>query len=336
MKRWIIGVAGTVVGLLVLACGLGAAYEGHARAQVRAQFPPPGKLVDVGGRRIQLDCRGSGTPVVVFEAGRDMNGSLSWYRVHDDVARLTRACAYSRAGILWSDPTPGPHTAKAEAFDLHAALERAGEQPPFVLVGHSAGVINAMVYTKYFGPQVAGLVFVDGSHPDMFSRLRPVLGDRLPHADWTSRLLARLAWTGLGRLTWPKPEPGAPQILQTVAAYAPVSFPAAIAEVEADPESFTEAGTFRQLGSRPLYVLTAQVTLPGYGEPFLKVWHALHDEQATWSSVSEQELVSSPHYIQWEKPDRVVAAVRWVVDRVRKVSPERARGQTHVPVSRPP
>src|SRR5262249_52450271 len=122
MKRWILRLAAGIVGVLVLAGALGAAYEAHARSQVREQYPPLGKLIDIGGRRIQLDCRGTGSPVVVFEAGRDINGSLSWYRVHDDVARITRACAYSRAGILWSDPTPGPHTAKAEALDLSTAL----------------------------------------------------------------------------------------------------------------------------------------------------------------------------------------------------------------------
>lgn len=325
MKRWTVRIAAAIVGLLALACAAGSVYEAHARAQVRAEYPPLGKLLAIGGRRIQLDCRGAGTPVVVFEAGRDMNGSLSWFRVHDEVARSTRACAYSRAGILWSDPTPGPHTAKAEAFDLHAALEKAGEKPPFVLVGHSAGGINAMVYTKYFASQVAGLVFVDASHPDMFSALQPVLGDKLPRADWSQRLLARLSWTGIVRLMSGRPDPADPTPLQTIAAYAPVSFAGATAEIEADAVSFAEAGSFRTFGSRPLYVLTAEIPLPGYGKPFLQVWEGLHDEQASWSSVSRQERVNSRHYIQLEKPDRVVAAVQWTVDRVREAAATRAQ-----------
>ena len=64
-----------------------------------------GRLIDIGGgRHMQIDCRGSGTPTVVFEAGLDTMGSLSWSAVQDPVAATTRACAYSRSGIMWSEP----------------------------------------------------------------------------------------------------------------------------------------------------------------------------------------------------------------------------------------
>lgn len=35
------------------------------------EFPgrPPGKLVDVGGHRLHINCTGKGTPAVVMEAG---------------------------------------------------------------------------------------------------------------------------------------------------------------------------------------------------------------------------------------------------------------------------
>jgi len=111
-------------------------------------FPLQGKLVDIGGRRIQLDCRGTGSPIVIFESGLDINGSLSWSAVHDEIAKTTRACAYSRAGIMWSDPKDGPQNAKTIAEDLHAALAAAGEKPPFVLVGHSLGGPYIMTYTN--------------------------------------------------------------------------------------------------------------------------------------------------------------------------------------------
>src|ERR1051326_747732 len=99
-KRILVVTAG-VVGLAALS---GSIYEGVSRHRTARKYPAPGVMVDVGGgRRIQLDCRGAGKPTVVFEAGLDNNGSLSWSAVHDSIAQTTRACAYSRPGIMWSD-----------------------------------------------------------------------------------------------------------------------------------------------------------------------------------------------------------------------------------------
>src|ERR1035438_9396618 len=128
-----------IVSLILFVAIAGVVYEMIGRSRAAHEFPPHGKMVDIGGRRIQLDCRGAGTPTVIFESGFDWNGSLSWSAVHDEIAKTTRACAYSRAGIMWSDPKDGTQSGKTIAEDLHAVLATAGESPPFVLVGHSLG-----------------------------------------------------------------------------------------------------------------------------------------------------------------------------------------------------
>ena len=94
--------------LLTVIVVSGASVEELMRHRAARDYPAPGRLVDVGGRRLQIDCRGSGSPTVVLESGLDVLGSLSWAAVHDALARTTRVCAYSRAGILWSDPSPAP------------------------------------------------------------------------------------------------------------------------------------------------------------------------------------------------------------------------------------
>jgi hypothetical protein len=121
MKKWIIYSGAAITSLLLLATIVGVVYEMTSRSRAAREFPPQGKLVDIGGRRMQLDCRGSGSPTVVFESGLDINGSLSWSAVHDEIAKTTRACAYSRAGIMWSDAKDGPQNAKTIAEDLHAS-----------------------------------------------------------------------------------------------------------------------------------------------------------------------------------------------------------------------
>jgi pimeloyl-ACP methyl ester carboxylesterase len=308
-----------LVSIVALAFLSGAVYERYERARAQSLYPPLGRLVDIGGRRIQLDCRGRGSPVVVFESGRDLYGALSWYRVQDEVAKISRACTYSRAGILWSDPTPGPHTGQAQAFDLHTALEKSGERPPFVLVGQSAGGINVVIYTRYFSSEVAGVVLVDSSHPDQFVRLKREIGMDPPRLGTSTKVMKALLWTGLFRLMRPALAPDAPRATKVINAYAPVSFSAAIDEMEVDSKTFAAAEDAKNIiGSRPLFVLTAGLPAPDLPSRFESIWRQMQDEEASWSSISEHEIVSDSHHnIQLERPERVVAATQWAIDQVR-------------------
>jgi hypothetical protein len=67
------------------------------------RFPPPGVLVDVGGRRLHLRCEGRGQPTVILEAS-GFGNSHSYDTVLPRLAERTRVCAYDRAGMGWSDP----------------------------------------------------------------------------------------------------------------------------------------------------------------------------------------------------------------------------------------
>jgi len=54
----------------ILACAaLGATYENAQELSDRAKYPMPGRLVDIGGRRLHLNCVGSGSPTVVLLPG---------------------------------------------------------------------------------------------------------------------------------------------------------------------------------------------------------------------------------------------------------------------------
>jgi pimeloyl-ACP methyl ester carboxylesterase len=329
VKRWIIRIAFILAGLIVLTTGFGSSYEAYERHRAKKDFPAQGQLVDLGGRGLQLYCVGTGSPTVVFESGLDIDGSLSWAAVQPSVAKATRACSYSRAGIMWSDPSDGATNARAIAEDLHRALVATGEHAPFVLVGHSLGGPYIMTYTKYYGPEVAGLVFVDASHPDQIQRLKGVM----PPLDMTlAKVGASLAWSGVVRAAAPGLLGQAPnqsaQDAHAIAAYAPTSLPSLLKENDALDATLAEAGTFRRLGHRPLYVLTAMAPFSkaalqsmkiteAQGEQVRAIWKRLQDDEATWSSNSRHEYINSDHYIQFERPDVVIKAVLSVVDTVR-------------------
>ena len=333
MKQWIVYVCLGLFALVVLATIVGVAYEMFSRRHAAQAFPPPGKLVDIGGRRIQLDCRGTGSPTVIFESGLDMSGSLSWSAVHDEIAKTTRACAYSRAGIMWSDAHDAPQNGKSIAEDLHATLKKAGEKGPFVLVGHSLGGPYIMIYTKYFGAEVAGLVFVDASHPDQVRRFDAVAKISEPKLmQIRDKMGALLNWTGVVRVVADTYEkmPNLPDSVDlAVKAYTATSLGPMIKESEAFEQTLAEAGTFRQLGNRPLFVLTSTAPFPEkaiadlnitaeQAKQHQEIWKQMHEEQATWSSQSQHKLVpDAGHYIQFDRPDIVIEAVLSVVENVR-------------------
>src|ERR1044071_10040364 len=104
-------------------------------------LPPPGRLIDLGGWRLHLNCSGqanSSRATVILEAGAG-DFSVDWSLVQPLVAPFTRVCSYDRAGAGWSDLGPRPRTMRQQVWELHALLEKAGATPPFVLVGHSYG-----------------------------------------------------------------------------------------------------------------------------------------------------------------------------------------------------
>lgn len=322
--------------LIVFITSIGATYEISGRTQAARDFPPPGKLVDIGGRRIQLDCRGAGSPTVVFESWLGSDGSLGWSNVHEEIAKTTRACAYSRAGIMWSDPTDIHQNGKSIAEDLHATLNKAGEFGPYVLVGHSIGGPYIMIYTKYFGKDVAGLVFVDASHPEQEQRLNAAMTNEPELMQLKLKIGAAFNWTGIVRAVAAHDEknPNVPdRVDQAIKAYVSTSLGAMLKESDALNESLAEAGTFRTLGDRPVIVLTAAKPLDEkslaqmnitaeQGVQFQKIWEQMQDEEASWSSQSQHWIVrDAGHCIQCERPDMVIAAVRSVVEKVRDAKP---------------
>jgi pimeloyl-ACP methyl ester carboxylesterase len=332
MLRWLRYVGFGLGGLVALLLLVGVGYEARGRRAAAREFPPPGRLIDIGGRRIQLDCRGSGAPTVVFESGMGVDGSLTWSRVHDSVAMTTRACAYSRAGIMWSDPRPGARVGSQVAEDLHAALRAAGESLPLVLVGHSVGGPYVLAYTERYGAEVAGIVFVDASHPDQVARLREVTSVTVQGALRPLKVAAALNWTGLVR-RMATSAPGAghepPEVARAKAAYASTSLTAMIHEADGLDATLVEAAASHRLGDRPLFVLTAGAALsPGelramqmtaaQGVRRAEIWNAMQLDEATWSTSSQHAVVAgATHYIQFDRPDVVIAAIRSVVDSVR-------------------
>jgi len=333
LGRWIKRIVLGLLALLILLVVAGSIYEALGRRSAEANYPPRGKMVDIGGRRMHIDCRGTGSPTVILESGLGTGGTLDWALVHDRIARFTRACAYDRAGIMWSDAKDAPQRASAVADDLHAMLKSAGITDPLVLVGHSIGGPYIRTYTGRYGDQVAGLVFVDGSHPDQVARLGKATGTDV-HPRQASLLMhgaSALSWTGIVRFLRSDAADGKlpKDAADRMGAYASKSVKGATTELDGFDATMDDARAVRSFGDRPVFVLTAlapftsdelkQMSMkPEQGARFKQTWKALNAEHAAMSTRGRQQVVSDAgHYIQVDRPDVVIAAVRQVVGEVR-------------------
>lgn len=138
-------------------------------AQTGSISPPisaPGRLVDLGGWRVHLNCTGGARPsqpTVILEAGAGAF-SVDWSLLQPAVAHFARVCSYDRAGLGWSDSGPHPRTLRQIVWELHALLEKADVRPPYVLVGHSYGGILARLYALTYPTDVGGMVLVDSGY----------------------------------------------------------------------------------------------------------------------------------------------------------------------------
>ena len=137
-------------------------------------LPLPGKLIDVGGWKLHLNCTGARSaqaPLVILEPGIG-DFSVEWSLVQPELAQTARVCSYDRAGDGWSEMGPHPRTFQQIVYELHTLLDRAGERPPYVMVGQSYGSWLVRTYRARYPAEVVGIVLVDGGEDDP-ERLMP-------------------------------------------------------------------------------------------------------------------------------------------------------------------
>ena len=273
-------------------------------------------LIDIGGgRKLYLECKGAGSPVVILEAGLRNRADIwsvkpdAGAAVFPEVAAFTRVCAYDRPGTTLgvdefsrSDPVPMPRTAKDAVADLHALLEAAAIPSPYVLVGHSTGGLIARLYASFYPREVAGLVLVDAIPEGLQTAMTP--------EQW--KVYDRLL------LVDPPKELASYKHLETI-------------DFDASFDQMRAASKATPLTPIPLIVISK-------GKPFalppgLPDWLPATLEQAWTKGQDElaQLLPNTPHriatksshYVEIEEPQLVTDAIRQVVEAARAEKPPR-------------
>jgi pimeloyl-ACP methyl ester carboxylesterase len=278
-----------------------------APASTQGDFAGP---VDVDGRKLYVECKGTGSPTVILIAGYRNNAEI-WTTppgpgltpVFDAVSGFTRVCTYDRPGTILdathlsrSEPVPMPRTAEAVAYELHDLLDAANIQGPYVLVAHSLGGIFARLYASTYRNDVAGLVLVDAWPEAM------------------PKLLGPEQWAAYLKLSDPAP-PG----LESYRDLERIDFGAASERMEQEAAQSPLYGLLLFVLSRAKPVaLPPNVPAEFSQDAFEAAWRKGQDELAALLPDTRHVIANeSDHYIQLEQPALVTDAVRQVVEAVR-------------------
>ena len=331
IKRALVGI---IAALLALAL-IGATYQAIATQIDKRTYPPPGNMVEVNGHLMHINCVGEGGPTVIFESGL-ANMSADWANIQPQVAKTTRACSYDRAGTGWSEPGPTPRDPKQISRELHTLLTKAGIDGPYVLVGQSFGGLYVRMYADLYPKEVAGMVLVDSSHPDMWTRMPPEVAATLKPPAWQVGAMTFLTRLGVFRLTGgDMSECGLPvrQCKEEQAYFATTRRWVIWGQEMRAPERDAQVRRTANLGDKPLVVLSAvdhsrdfaAGVSPRARTQFEHTWLNLQSELAALSTNSIHKVVEGAGHstLQFDREDaqKTIAAILRVVKAVRTDQP---------------
>ena len=242
---------------------------------------PGEKISKIQNREIAYVIKGEGNPAVVLETGLGPTMS-TWDAVYEDVARITRVFAYNRPGYGRSSVGTTPESLRDLADQLRQNLLSTGLKPPYVLVGHSAGGLYVNYYARVYPQEVAGAVLIDSSHPAQFEYFKSE--KPLMHALF-------VVSTSTGRNSYES------RILKNM------------------HNEFKDVGPFPDV---PLVVLTAGKSSFIESQEMREQWLTFQRDLAAMSSRATHIIVKGGgHFVQKDKPDTVIEAIRHVVEQVR-------------------
>jgi pimeloyl-ACP methyl ester carboxylesterase len=341
-------------GAAFVAGALSLALATAAPAQVPTSGPQDASLADYakakvmadvgGGRRIHLFCTGAGSPTVILTAGLG-NWSETWRKIQPAISRKVRVCAWDRAGSGYSSPSSEPQDVRHTTADLEKALSAANIRPPYVLVGHSLGGYESLIFADHHPHDVVGMVLVDPSIPNQQQILAGYIGPEYAaiNREYNTRFTSFLTEceTGLkARMLKPGSDPRG--CLNLPREY-PEDLKAALLPIQMDPAKYATMKSLvenvdadgalvvnasRSYGRMPLIVLSAgsspglppelhasAAAVQGFEKYQSVGWRDAHEKLAALSTKGQHRVVEgSGHNIQLLKPEAVIEAVDQVLD----------------------
>ncbi|MDO6543903.1 alpha/beta fold hydrolase [Photobacterium sanguinicancri] len=328
-RWWLIRVVMVTVAIIVAAVAYLLVVGASAKSELIESNPAPGRLVDVGGYKMHINCMGEGSPTVLMEAGAG-DFSVTWSAVQPKLSQTTRVCSYDRSGFGWSEPNAEQaRTSQTMVQELETLLANTNIEDELVLVGHSFGGLNVRLFADRHLDKVVGVVLVDALHEDVSPEMQRINSEAQLALVEELRVVSILQSIGLLALSPEEiPEQGLP--LEAMAQYRAIlatgsQVDTMIAELSAIEDSLTYARSLdlKHLDNIPVAVLTAtHRNQPSLSEDqnkqMAKAWNKMQIAQSKLSSESYFVSTSkSGHYIQLEQPELVIRTINKLVTRAR-------------------
>lgn len=251
-------------------------------------------FVSVDGRKQWVEIAGEGMPAIVLESGCG-GTSTDWAAIQRVLSRETTVLAYDRAWSGDSEPSSRERLASTMAGELHALLEAAALDPPFILVGLSLGALITREYARRYRDEVCAMLLIEPAHEDLELEMPP---DYWRHEQ--AQLDAAAAANRQGK-------PGFAAELESLAA--------------TTREMREEAD--HDLGDLPLTVITAKMKWGDVPteidrEAVDRAWVALHERTARLSSTGRRvEAPRSGHNVHVDDPELVIRETLALLSRCR-------------------
>ena len=295
LRRSLLGLSAATVALTAT----GLAYQSLGVALDQQRYSAPGEQISIGDHRLHIHEMGQhhDGPTVVLVSGLGVPSS-GWAWIQSNVADFARVVSYDRAGLGWSEESTQPFDAVHTAQQLHDLLEAADIPGPYILVGHSIGGLYVRQFTDLYPDDVAGLVLVDASHPEQLDRLPKAASDmqlkafKLYQASpWLARFGILRATNLHGRMMQSQNLP--PEAQGSLEAFYnnPDHLKTMAQETRQWDIISDQVNQTKDLGNRPLTVLSANPEVESDQAPMLRAWLDLQGELADLSSEGQQQLV---------------------------------------------
>ncbi len=168
-KRWVKVITG-IISFIILLFAVGAILNAVATGVEMNEYQPAGQIVDVFDTRMHVFSSGErkgDAPSVVFISGlATPSPTADFYPLWSILDDEYHAVVLERPGYGWSESTKRERTLNNIVEEDRQALYKAGIQPPYILVAHSIGGLEANLFAADYKDEVQGVVLLDCTSPE--------------------------------------------------------------------------------------------------------------------------------------------------------------------------
>lgn len=297
---------------------IGCVYQSIMVNYESEKYKNPGQLIKVYNHKMHIYGEGKGTPTVVFTVGSGTPSAYTdYYFIQKSISKITRTISYDRLGYGWSDKTSIDRKIDQVVDELHTLLEKSGEKPPYVLVGHSLSSLEVIRFAQVFPQEVVGVVLIDGGNPTYYATLSEkatLVPMYILQLAGKSGLVRTLGNVGiLLPLTNEKKRakllPEGLSKVDKALFYKSSGEKNNISEVKTINENAKKVIDGGTIGSIPLIILTSEKSAEDM------IWKKTQMQLKDWSANSKHEIVkNSTHYIHWDKPNVVYERIKELIE----------------------